>query len=95
MQERQEGITQKSAVHKLELDHLHGVSMTGIVAVPTFTDKSAVVRLKDETLTIVGHDLEIKNLDVENGKLTLCGIITMLKYQQSIAPTSFFKRILK
>lgn len=83
------------AAHKLELDHLHGVSMTGVIAVPTFTDKSVIVKLKDETLTITGTGLEIKVLDVENGKLTILGSINMLKYSSAQTPTSFFKRILK
>ncbi len=85
----------KNTSHKLELDHLHGVSMTGVFAVPTFTDKTATVRLKDETLLICGSDLEIKTLDIENGKLVLAGTVTELKYKQSSAPTSFVKRIFK
>ena len=85
----------KNTAHKVELDHLHGVSMTGVFAVPTFTDKSVTVRLKDETLYIAGQGLEIKNLDVENGKLTLSGHIDSLKYSVAQTPTSFFKRLLK
>ena len=85
----------KSSSHKVELDRLHGASMTGIASVPTFTDKTVVVRLKDETLTITGQNLEIKSLDVESGKLTIGGRIFTLKYSASSAPTSLFKRILK
>lgn len=85
----------KSTAHKLELDHLHGVSMTGVFAVPTFTDRTATVRLKDETLYVTGHDLEIKTLDIENGKLVLAGVVSELRYRQSSAPTSFVKRIFK
>ena len=91
----QKELTPKFASHKLELDHLHGASMTGIAGVPTFTDKTAIIRLKDETLTIVGQNLEIKTLDVESGKLVLSGRIFSVKYSASSAPTSFFKRILK
>ena len=87
--------SQKSASHKIELDHLHGASMTGITSVPTFTDKTVTVKLKDETLVIVGQNLEIKSLDVENGRLTLSGRITSLKYSASAQPTSVFKRIFK
>lgn len=81
--------------HKLELDHLRGVSMTGVAAVPTFTDKCVVIKLKDETLTINGSNLEIKVLDVENGKLTVSGAVNSLKYSATQTPTSLLKRILK
>ena len=87
--------TNTSSAHKLELDHLRGASMTGVLAVPVFTDKSVTVKLKDETLSIIGQDLEIKHLDIENGKLTLAGKVLSLKYSISSTPTSFFKRILK
>ncbi len=81
--------------HKIELDHLHSVSMTGVLDVPTFTDKTVVVRLDGETLTIVGTDLVVKNLDVESGKLQISGQITSLKYSAQSTPTSFAKRLFK
>jgi len=87
--------TQKSTAHKIELDRLHGVSMTGVLAVPTFTDKTMSIKLQDETLTLIGQDLEIKTLDTESGRLVVSGKINSLKYSTSVAPTSFFKRILK
>lgn len=97
MQEKKNSTPQttQNHSHKLELDHLHGASMTGIVAVPTFTDKALTIKLKDETLFVTGQNLEIKNLDVENGKLTIAGVVTSLKYSPSQTPTSFFKRLLK
>ena len=96
MQEQQPKSSQPSkTAHKIELDHLHGANMTGILAVPTFTDKTVTVKLKDETLVVSGQDLEIKSLDVENGRLSLSGRITALKYSASAQPTSFFKRVFK
>lgn len=81
--------------HKIELDHLHSVSMTGVIDVPTFTDKTVVVRLEGETLTINGNDLVVKNLDVENGTLQISGQINTLKYSAQSSPSSFAKRIFK
>ena len=97
MQEKssQKDSAPKLSPHVLELNRMSGASMTGIIAVPTFTDKTAVVRLKDETLTIQGQDLEIKALDVASGKLIMSGRINSLKYSASSAPTSLLKRLLK
>jgi len=81
--------------HKVELDHLHAMSVTGVEDVPTFTDKTIVIRLKDETLTVSGQNLSVKNLDVTEGKLQIEGQVNALKYSASGAPASFAKRIFK
>lgn len=83
------------APHKIELDHLHSMFVTGVVDVPTFTDKTVTVRLSNETLTIYGQNLAIKSLDVDNGKLQLSGQVNSLKYSAQSSPTSFAKRIFK
>lgn len=81
--------------HKVELDHLHSMSVTGVVDVPTFTDKLVIARLQNETLQIVGQNLSVKTLDIESGRLQLNGQVNSLKYSVSSAPTSMFKRIFK
>ncbi len=86
--------TQKSS-HKVELDHLHAMSVTGVEDVPTFTDKTVVIRLKGETLTVSGQNLAVKNLDVTEGKLQIEGQVNALKYSAQTSPTSFAKRIFK
>ena len=85
----------KESGHKLELDPHRSMSMTGVTAVPVFTDKNITVRLEGETLLITGQGLTVKNLDVENGKLSVSGQVFSLKYTSQMAPTSFIKRILK
>lgn len=81
--------------HKLELDNHRTLSVTGVIAVPIFTDKGVTVRLADETLYIVGRDLMVKQLDLENGKLGLTGYVTQLKYMSTAAPSSIVKKIFK
>ena len=87
--------TAQKTSHKVELDHVHAMSVTGVEDVPTFTDKTIVIRLKDETLTVSGQNLSVKNLDVTEGKLQIEGQVNALKYSASGAPTSFAKRIFK
>ena len=81
--------------HKVELDHLHAMSVTGVEDVPTFTDKTIVIRLKGETLSVSGQNLSVKNLDVTEGRLQIEGQVNVLKYSSSAAPSSFAKRIFK
>lgn len=54
--------TAQKSSHKVELDHLHAMSVTGVEDVPTFTDKTVVIRLKGETLTVSGQNLAVKIL---------------------------------
>lgn len=80
--------------HKLELDHHRMFSMTGVKDVPVFTDKNITVTLDGETLNIAGQDLAVKNLDIENGKLSVTGSVHSLKYS-SQGSASLVKRIFK
>ena len=80
--------------HRLELDHHRAMSMTGVKDVPVFTDKNVTVTLEGETLYITGQDLSVKNLDVENGKLSLSGTVHTLKYSTQ-GSASLVKRIFK
>lgn len=87
--------TAQKSSHKVELDHLHAMIVTGVEDVPTFTDKTVVIRLKGETLTVSGQNLAVKNLDVTEGKLQIEGQVNALKYSAQTSPTSFAKRIFK
>ena len=81
--------------HKIELDHLHSMTVTGVSDVPTFTDRSVTVKLAGETLHISGQGLSIKNLDVESGKLQIEGRVDALKYVAQTSPGSLAKRIFR
>ena len=87
--------TKSARGHKLEMDHHRSLSMTGVKDVPVFTDKNVTVILDGETLFITGQDLSVKNLDVENGKLSLTGTVYSLKYSSSSSPKSVLKKLFK
>lgn len=83
-----------AAGHRLELDLGRGITMTGVSAVPVFTDKEISLRLKcGETLNITGQGLTVKNLDIENGKLSAEGRVFSVKY--SAAPSGFLKKLFR
>lgn len=80
--------------HKIELDHLHGMSVSGVVDVPVFTDKSVSIRLNGETLLVNGNNLAVKSLDTQSGMLIIEGQIYQLKYSTQ-GSLSLAKRIFK
>ncbi len=93
--EKQDAESSKRAAHKLELDPLHSLSMTGVKDVPVFTDKSATIKLDSETLLVQGQGLSLKTLDTDTGKLQIAGKFFSLKYTNQATPGSFFKKLFK
>lgn len=87
--------THQNLTHKVELDHLHSMSVSGVVDVPTFTDKLVEVVLANEKMTVSGIGMSIKNLDIENGRLSISGQVNCIKYSSNNLPQSFVKRIFK
>jgi len=93
--EKQDAENPKRAAHKLELDPLHSLSMTGVKDVPVFTDKNATIKLDGETLLVQGQGLSLKNLDTDTGKLQIAGKFFSLKYTNQTTPSSFLKKLFK
>ena len=81
--------------HSLQLSEHRLLTVTGVTAVPTFTDKLITVELEGETLSVTGHDLVVKGLDLETGRFSAAGWVTSMRYSTAPAPSSFLKRICK
>lgn len=81
--------------HSLQLSEHRLLTVTGVKAVPTFTDKLITVELEGETLSVTGHDLVVKGLDLETGRFSAAGWVTSMRYSTAPDPSSFLKRIFK
>ena len=81
--------------HSLQLSVHRLLTVTGVKAVPTFTDKLITVELEGETLSVTGHDLVVKGLDLETGRFSAAGWVTSMRYSTAPDPSSFLKRIFK
>ena len=81
--------------HSLQLSEHRLLTVTGVKAVPTFTDKLITVELESETLSVTGHDLVVKGLDLETGRFSAAGWVTSMRYSTAPDPSSFLKRIFK
>ena len=79
----------------LQLSEHRLLTVTGVKAVPTFTDKLITVELEGETLSVTGHDLVVKGLDLETGRFSAAGWVTSMRYSTAPDPSSFLKRIFK
>ncbi len=94
-QKNSSATTQKKSHHKLELDHAHSMSMTGVVDVAVFTDKNITIKLSGENLVVTGQNLSVKTLDTTEGKLVVEGQVFSLKYTSQASPTSFAKKLFR
>ena len=81
--------------HSLQISEHRLLTVTGVKAVPTFTDKLITVELEGETLSVTGHDLVVKGLDLETGRFSAAGWVTSMRYSTAPDPSSFLKRIFK
>ena len=81
--------------HSLQLSEHRLLTVKGVKAVPTFTDKLITVELEGETLSVTGHDLVVKGLDLETGRFSAAGWVTSMRYSTAPDPSSFLKRIFK
>lgn len=81
--------------HSLQLSEHRLLTVTGVKAVPTFTDKLITIELEGETLSVTGHDLVVKGLDLETGRFSAAGWVTSMRYSTAPDPSSFLKRIFK
>ena len=71
------------------------ITVTGIVNVESFDDKSVLLTLSENLLTINGSGFLVDNLSIEEGTLTLTGEVTEIKYGHTREKTGFFKKLIK
>lgn len=81
--------------HSIQLAEHRLLTVTGVKSVPTFTDKLIEIELEGESLTVTGHDLVVKGLDLDGGRLAASGYVTSMRYSTAPAPSSVIKRIFK
>lgn len=80
---------------KINLINRKFLSLSGISKVFEINDETAQLQVESSVLTILGKDMEVKKLDIENGNLELEGQINVIKFTDKKEKASFVKRIFK
>ena len=68
------------AGHQLTLRAREEATITGVVRVTSFDDRQIVLGTQMGTLTITGHDLQIRQLDLGQGSFRVEGTVDSLTY---------------
>lgn len=71
------------------------LSIIGATKVESSTESQAVVELDQESLVILGSQLEITKLNLENKEVIFSGNINSIKFSQKNEKKSLLKRIFK
>lgn len=79
--------------HKLTLTDRRQLTMTGVSEVVSFDDTSVVLHTQMGTLVIQGQDLQLKNLSLEGGQITVDGTVSAMLYEESRQAGSWLRRL--
>ena len=80
--------------HKLTLDQRKLLTMTGVTEVISVDEETVVLRTGLGTLIVHGQQLQLKNLSLEGGQLTVDGIVSGLIYEEPKPSGGFWRRLL-
>ncbi len=76
---------QTAAGHQLTLRAREEAEISGVLHVASFDDHEIVLDTDLGTLTLHGHDLQIKQLDLAQGTFSVEGLIDSLSYATTVA----------
>lgn len=80
--------------HELKLSERKKLTMTGALEVVSFEDSFVVLKTTLGILTVLGENLQLKQLNPEGGNVAVEGEISALQYEQSRAGGSWLRRLL-
>ena len=80
--------------HTLTLSERKKLTMTGALEVVSFEESFVVLKTALGVLTVVGEDLQLKQLNPEGGNVAVEGEIRGLEYEQSRTGGSWLRRLL-
>ncbi len=83
--------------HSLTLEGRQKAVITGVEDVDSFNEQMVVLSTAAGTLTLLGEQLHISNLNLENGQLFVEGEIAALEYDErrSSSRGSLFSRLFR
>ncbi len=80
--------------HILNLVNREGLKLEGVTDVINFDQNEVFLKTNLGDLLILGEDLHIKHLDLENLKLSVDGYVNEVKYDKK-KEGGFFKKLFK
>jgi len=79
----------------ITIENENNILIKGAKKVVSSLPTQTAIETNLSTIIILGSDLEVKKLDIENGEVVLNGKITNLKFANTTTKQPFLKRIFK
>ena len=73
---------QEHLPHKLQLVERQQLTMTGVTEVVSLDDTTVVLQTSLGTLVVQGQELQLKNLSLEGGQVSVSGTVSALIYEE-------------
>ncbi|XMB86250.1 sporulation protein YabP [Mycoplasmatota bacterium WC44] len=67
--------------HQIFLKDRKSLEITGVKKIDSLTEEEFVIETEMGYMSILGQELEMRNLDVEKGELHVKGYITLIEYK--------------
>lgn len=83
--------------HSLSLEQRQKAVVTGVEAVDSFNEQMVVLSTSEGALTLLGRQLHVSQLNLEDGQLLVEGEIDALEYNERSRPgrSSFLGRLFR
>jgi sporulation protein YabP len=78
-----EGKTVRGRAHHIQLDERRKATISGVAEVESFNDQEVIMALDDCTLSLLGEQLHISKLNLDEGQLVVEGNIFSLDYSDT------------
>lgn len=79
--------------HKLVLNQRKNLTMSGVTEVIRVDEDAVVLKTSLGMLTVHGQGLQLKNLSLEGGQITVDGTVAALVYEEVKASGGFWRRL--
>ena len=76
---------------RVVLDNRNRISVTGVTRVDSTNESGIILTIKDTKMTILGSDLHVSRLSIEEGVIEATGTINSIKYGGGNALKRIFK----
>ena len=91
---------QTTSRHRLLIENREKMEINGVLHVDSFDDREIILETDQGLLAMRGEELHIKNLNLEQGELTVEGFLLELAYSEIRGSRkdrgkSFFERLFK
>lgn len=80
--------------HKLILNERRQLTMTGALEVISFDENVVVLHTQLGQLTVHGKELQLRQLQLENGQVAIEGTICAMVYEEPRQSSGFWRRML-